>query len=225
MSRIVLVFAPNKQKEVPPSKIKLLDSAKTQLLNIYATVNKMRGVMTVDRAAEALLDDLYVYGPKMQDTRFIYYIERRQTHMQKLAMALAASRGSMVITFEDVQEAHTLLMATEAYMPDALGEFGMSPVAVAQQKMLEFMRFAKEPVSERVLYAVMQRDMRLVDFKNSLSALINTNKISAFDTADGRFFMYNDAAAKQLAAMGEDVLAMLLEDSAAGPLPSTETLQ
>lgn len=90
--------------------------------------------MTPD--AQSLIDHLYMHESKMQDTRFIYYTERRATHLMKLAVCLCAARKAMLLTHTDVQEAHAILQATEQRMPDALGEYGLSPVAVARQKCL-----------------------------------------------------------------------------------------
>lgn len=213
MSRCVLVYAPHKEKTVPLSKAKLNRKYEQALADIYKYVfYQMRGPMTLSNKASALLDSLYMRDTKINDTRFIYYSERRQTHLVKLIMSLAAARQSMVIEEQDVADGELLLEETEKRMPDALGQFGLSPVAVAQQKMLEYCRFAKEPVSERVLWAVMQRDMKLVDFKNALAALINADKIVPIDTKTGKSFMYKDETTRTLEAIGDEGLDLLLSD-------------
>lgn len=213
MSRCVLVYAPHKEKEVPPSQARLQASLEEDLSTVYQHVwYNMHGSMTVAKSATEIMDHLYLYETRMQDTRFIYYTERRQTHLLKLAMALAAARQSMIIDEDDVTEAHEILKVTEARMPDALGEYGLSPVAVAKQKMLEYLRYARDPISERVLWAVMQRDMRLVDFKNSISALINAGKIIPVDTAHGTAYVYKDSMAHKLEQLPDDVLDSLLAE-------------
>lgn len=213
MSRCILVYAPHKEKEVPPSRIRLDRTHEQPLMDIFAHAwYTLRGPMAITPAAVRLLDIYYMYEAKMQDTRFIYYMERRQTHLQKLAMTLAVGRKDMTITEQDVAEAHAILCETELRMPDALGEYGLSPVALAKQKMLEYLRYANEPISEKVLWAVMQRDMRLVDFKNAISALINANKIVAMDTHHGIVFMYKDTVARTLERLPEDVVEKLISD-------------
>jgi hypothetical protein len=128
-------------------------------------------------------------------------------------MCLAAAKGQMILEVEDIAEAEFLLAMTEKRMPEALGEYGLSPVAVARQKMLDYLRYAKEPVKERWLWTIMQRDMKLIDFKNALSALINTDKITPMDTKDGKFYLYKDSIAKHLEILPEDVIsAMILGD-------------
>lgn len=211
MSRFVLVYAPGKDRSIPPSEAKVIEALEPRLAEVYSNVfYRLSGPMSLEPAARKLLDQLYLHEVKIHDTRFIYYAERRQTHLIKVCMCLAAARGSLEICQPDVEEAERILHATEKRMPDALGEYGLSPVAVAQQKMLEYLRHANEPISDRILWVVMQRDMKLVDFRNSISALINSDKITALDTPNGRMYLYNDSVKRTIASLDEDVLESLL---------------
>lgn len=213
MSRNILVYAGHKAKEVKPSEVRLDGSCAEDLQRVYARVSKrMRGALVLDKHALELLDNLYLHDTRINDTRFQYYSERRHTHLMKLAMALTVARDAMIIQQQDVEEAQRILVATEAYMPDALGEYGLSPLAVAQQKLLDFLRLSREPVSEHVLFVVMQRDMKPSDFKTSLAQLINSGKVTAMDAKNGRNFVFNDATARAIATMGEDALDALLDD-------------
>jgi hypothetical protein len=213
MSRFVLVHAPAKEKSIPPSKARVLESLEPRLAEVYGNVfYNLKGPMSLHPDAQRLLDQLYLHEVKIHDTRFIYYAERRQTHLLKVCMCLAVARGSLEICQPDVEEAERILHATEQRMPEALGEYGLSPVAVAQQKMLEYLRHAGEPISDRILWVVMQRDMKLVDFRNSISALINSDKITALDTPNGRMYLYNDSVKRTIAAMDADVLDAILDE-------------
>lgn len=213
MSRCILVYAPHKEKVVPLSQAALDNKYVNELEKIYKNVfYNLRGSLTVSTSATKLLDKIYSQEVKLNDTRFIYYTERRHTHLIKLTMALCATRGSMQIETDDVETAQLLLTETEKRMPEALGEFGLSPIAVSQNKMLEYLRYAKEIVSERVLWAVMQRDMKLIDFKNALSALINSDKITAVDTKTGRGYVYKDSITRSLSQLGDDGIDALLNE-------------
>ena len=81
---------------------------------------------------------------------------------------------------------------TEKYIPDALGEYGLSPIALARQKMLEFIQHANGPVRHDILWAMMRRDMRLIDFKSCIADLINARKISEINSEDGILFVFNE---------------------------------
>src|SRR3546814_3423812 len=78
----------------------------------------------------------------MNDPRFDSYHERRYTHLIKLAMVLCALRGYTCIDKADYQEAHRILRATEKGMPDALGQFGMNPLAALKQGIVDHVRSA-----------------------------------------------------------------------------------
>lgn len=213
-SRIILVYAPTKGRQVPPSQIHLDDTWLDTLSAAYRrTWYDMHGEMSWAADAAKILDRLYLQGCKIEDTRFIYYAERRFTHLRKVAMTLAAARGSMQITLNDVLDAQLLLQSAEHRMPEALGEYGLSPVAVAKQKLLEYLRHADEPVSERVLWAIMQRDVKLIDFNNMLGALVAADKITAVDAmVDGkhkRMYRFNDLK-EDLARVDEEKLDALL---------------
>ncbi len=214
MSRIILVFAGHKEKSVPPSKAKLDTSLEPALQRVYAHVERnMKGAMDMTDTAKHMIDEIYAKELHIQDTRFTYYSSRRDVHLRKLTIILAVSRQSMIVELSDVILAEEILIATEEYMPDALGEFGLSPIAVARHKMLDYLRFVKEPVSENVLWALMQRDMKLMDFKNSLNALINLNKVTPLQTDMGLHYMYKDEVAKIVTALGnEGIDALLMEE-------------
>lgn len=222
-SRIILVYQPTKGKIVPPSAMRLDETLAIELSEVYRIVwTGMVGRMDFDDDAIAFLDRVYRSDHKIEDARFIYYLERRDSHLRKLSMVLAASRLSMRISIEDVYDAEYLLRTVERYMPEALGEYGLSPLAVARQKMLEYLRHAGEPVSERLLWAIMSKDMKLIDFHNTISSLAVADKITPIDaTLNGkatRMYIYND--------MKDDMAKLddkLLDELLAGDIITTST--
>jgi hypothetical protein len=190
MSRWLLVFSPQKEKKV--AEPSLDEKAKEYVTEVYNWLSyEMRGEMKEAPEARRLLIDMYEgEDVDLNDSRFLYYAERRHTHLKKLSMLLAAVRRSFVITMDDVQHADTLLSATEEFMPEALGEFGLSPIGEAKQKMIEFLQHAKDPVPQRLLYQIMQRDISLRDFSKACGDLTNTGKIIQVDMDSGVGFMY-----------------------------------
>lgn len=192
MSRWILVFAPNKERKVARPT---LDAKKAKhTIEIYKWLaNEMRGEMREAPAAAELLDFMYTEKKiDLEDNRFIYYQERRHTHLMKLAMILAASRRSYVIETGDVMQADELLAYTEDRMPEALGEFGLSPVGAAKQKMIEVLQAAKEPITHTMFWNLMSRDMKQSDFKMAIADLIQADKIAEMNTQFGRAFVYKD---------------------------------
>jgi hypothetical protein len=190
MSRIILVFVAQTEKKIARPTLHTGCIKKLKAVYNYLSC-EMNGPLTESPEAAKLLDRLYMAETKITDSRFIYYSARRQTHLIKLAMILAATCKRYVIEAADVEQADIILSYTEENMPDALGEYGLSPLANAKQKMMEFIQHAKTPVASDVLWMIMQRDMKLIDFRNSIADLINAKKIMQVETSEGKAFVYN----------------------------------
>lgn len=206
-SRIILVFANKKYKRVSrPSPLnaqleKIIDDTYSFLYHTFD------GEMVETKEAKIIIDELYDAETKLNDPRFIYYIDRRQQHLLKVAIILAACRRDRSITRQDIEEANLILTYTEQFMSDALGEYGLSPLSHAKQKMMEFIQHMKGPVTTQILWAVMSRDMKQLDFRNSLMELINSNKIMEVHTSQGQAYVHIDTETKET----ERVLRLLTE--------------
>lgn len=202
MSRFILVHAPKKEKRV--ARPMLIESLRNKVADTFAWLSyEMTGEMRESPEAATMMDKLYENeNLVVEDTRFLYYGERRQIHLMKLTMVLAAMRRSYVIEAVDVVQADNLLTYTELYMPDALGEFGLSPVGAAKQKMLEFLQHANGVVTNAILWQVMSRDMKRVDYRNALADFINNGKVKEVETKQGQGFVYMD----DLVAVWDDLL-------------------
>ena len=207
-SRIILVHANKKYKKVPRPP-ELDKDLERQIDATYSYLsNTFDGDMKETDGAIKLINELYDVEIKLNDPRFIYYIDRRQQHLFKVAIILAAARRSKNIEKRDVEEANLLLTYTERFMPDALGEYGLSPLSTAKQKMLEFIQHAKGPVTTDILWAVMNRDMKAVDFRNSLMELTNSGKIMEVHTNQGQAYVYVDKETEET----ERVMNLIAEE-------------
>jgi len=200
-SRIIFVYGNEKYKQVeepPPLPVKLEKEIDKVFSNLYF---HFEGPVARTPEAKQAHKELYHYDTKIQDTRFIYYIDRRHQHLIKLSMILAASRMSDTVELADVTQAQNILIETEKKMPEALGEFGLSPAGVAKQRILEFIQQAREPVSEKVLWAMMNKDFgKRADMLNSMIDLVNTGKIVQVETKYGKSYIYKDIG------LSEDIL-------------------
>lgn len=185
LSRMILVYGNRKYKLVPrptePDQ-ELIDRVRAGFNRAYY---ELAGAFDETPEAKAFSESLYNFQLEINDPRFGYYHERRYDHLIKLAMALAASRGSMTIIIEDYSEAHRILRATERGMPDALGEFGMNPLAALKQSMLEYIR-ARGTVVVEELRAVFHRDSRATDFMECVNDLARMQQIATAQLANGQ---------------------------------------
>ena len=184
LSRMILVYGSRKYKQVPtPSDPdpELVLAVKGQFNRAYL---ELAGEFIETPAALAYRESLYDWKLEITDPRFGYYHERRQDHLMKLAMALAATRTSQTIEKEDYEAAHRILRATERGMPDALGEFGMNPLAALKQNMLEYIR-SRGTVKVEDLRAVFHRDSRATDFMEAVNDLAKVNQVAMAQLPNG----------------------------------------
>ena len=192
MSRCILVHGAKKYKSV--FRPALDEDAKQVIKDTYKHLwHNCHGPLLEDAEARVHFEKLHQFPLQINDTRFVYYSERRSTHLIKLSLILAACRKSDHIQAQDVAEAHFILCETEKNMPDALGEYGLSINAKARQRLLEYIQHANSPVTVDLLWAIMQKDMRNKrDFVDVLNAFIQTGRVKKVETAKGTMVVYNE---------------------------------
>lgn len=177
LSRVILVYGARKYKIVPrpaAPPADLVENIKNHLNHVY---HELSGPFEEAPDARAYSVSLYDFPLEITDSRFGYYNERRYTHLIKLAMCLAAARGDRVISKSDYEEGHRILRATERGMPDALGEFGMNPLAALKQSVVEFMRSTHAiPLDE--LRGHFHRDARSTEFMEVMNDLVKMGQLS-----------------------------------------------
>lgn len=199
MSRIVLVHAATKERKIPPKFTKLDTELEQDLKDTFRHIStELHGAMSITDSAENLYNEIYMNDVTIPDVRFTHYSERRMSHLLKLCMVLAIARDSMTIETIDVEAAESLLSITERDMPAGLGEFGLSPLGAARQKMLEFIIHAKQPVAYTILWAMMQKDMKLLDFRASLREMQDSGKIIQVKTKYGEAFVAPEVRVHEL---------------------------
>lgn len=177
LSRLILVYAPKKYKKVPRPR----RPDETLVNEIRETVREIdlnfNGQFVESKAAFKATEDLYEEEANIEDPRFAYYKERRQIHMLKLGMALAAARGSMQIEADDYYQAHAILQITEEGMPDALGQFGLNSLAAVKQNILQYLRSKDEPIHPEIILAAFLRDANRKGIAECVSDLITEGHV------------------------------------------------
>lgn len=184
LSRMILVYGTRKYKLVPTPE----EPDPEIVLRVRGQFNRtyleLAGEVNESPAALVYRESLYDFKLEINDPRFSYYHERRQDHLIKLAIALAASRTSLTIEKDDYEAAHKILRATERGMSDALGEFGMNPLAALKQNMLEYIR-SRATVKVEDLRAVFHRDSRATDFMEAVNDLAKLSQVAIVQIASG----------------------------------------
>jgi hypothetical protein len=149
-SRCLFVYTEKKEKFVPyPSLVVPTDLQHTQAKLVqdleHISVNLCGGYhLTVEAVAwgTAWYEHHYSHRPEhLDDERFGGYIARKQTHIHKLALVLAASqRDEMVITAEDLALANTMVTDLEKDMPKVFNRIGRTVESVQAERILNYVK-------------------------------------------------------------------------------------
>lgn len=182
-SRVLMVYSDYRKKIPWPEPLN--DKAFGQFKRLMNWIFESKeGPFDYTEQAKELIEELYYYKVEIEDARFIHYTERRQTHMIKVAMALCALRMDNVITAEDVRDAHNLLAITETTMAEALGDYGLSPLALAKARVSDILRNAQQPMSAQRILIAAGSDINRADVGKALHELSQTKQIIELVLAD-----------------------------------------
>jgi len=147
-SRIIYVFADRKAKLVVfPFQLEGQDEIREMLVRDLQIIRLMSGEFT---PADSYLKRWGEWYPQQhnkqnEDDKMSGYMERRPTHIHKLAMAFNASRGgNMTLTDVDFDRALTLLSETERNMNKTFAGVGKSQFAAVMNRVLQVIRIKRE---------------------------------------------------------------------------------
>lgn len=201
-SRCLFVYAEEKAKYVAypglqvPANIAQIEAALVHDLEHIAS--HFVGPYELDASAvawgEAWYKRHYANRPShLDDERFGGYIARKQTHIHKLAMVIAAShKDDQVITDSELGIADTMITELEHDMPRVFHKIGRTEQSVQAERLLGWLkRRGKAPYQEayRFIHAYFPD---LKDFEGVLNGLIRAGYVLL--SQDGSDFMltYND---------------------------------
>lgn len=180
LSRTILVYCAQKHKAIPWPEAPN-ERREKEFSEVYKFIaESVEGEMTYRPEAKNRIIELYSYDPKITDTRFSNYKERRNVNLVKTACCLALLEKRMTLTIKDINDAHLILSFTEEHMSDALGEYGMNPITIAKQRIVDYLTTAKldtPMVSTLDLYSLLNRDITKQDFLTALSLLCQDGKL------------------------------------------------
>jgi hypothetical protein len=194
-SRIIFVYGEKKRQFVayPGQQVTEDDYAKEEelLTHDLNEIAQLKGEYHLDPAAiqwgSQWYEALYTTRPEhLHSERFDGYIARKQTHLHKVAMVLAAAqRDKLLITRDDLVLADEILRLTENDMIKVFHSIGISPGAVISQEIYARIRNAK-----RMDYALLWRECSATipfkDFIESIKGLIESHQIKLIQTPAGK---------------------------------------
>jgi hypothetical protein len=128
---------------------------------------------------EAWYQHHYANPPKLlQDERFGGYLARKQTHIHKLAMILAAScRDELIITEEDLKLAAIQISDLEPDMPKVFARIGRTEDSVQADRFIDFVN-RNSPVSYATAYSFIHAAFPFIkDFEGIVLGAVRAGKI------------------------------------------------
>lgn len=123
----------------------------------------------------------YEHPPaQLQDDRFGGYLARKQTHLHKLAMVLAAAqRDELVITADDLSLANSMIGSLEEDMPKVFAKIGRSQESIHAERFIAFISSRPAGVPYAAAYQFIHSHFPDVkDFENILQGAIRAGFIS-----------------------------------------------
>lgn len=189
-SRCLFVYAEAKQKYVAypglevPASMEAVGNALVQDLEYIAT--QFVGPYVLDAAAvswgKAWYERHYKNRPEhLDDDRFGGYIARKQTHIHKLAMVLAAaSSDSQIITDQILGTADTMVTELEEDMPRVFSKIGRSEASVQSERLLGFIRKRGKIAYEDAYRFIHSYFPDAQDFEGIVQGLIRSRQIEMF---------------------------------------------
>lgn len=115
--------------------------------------------------------------PHLDNNRFGGYLARKQTHIHKLAMVLAASGSDdLVIHRETLERANALISALELDMPRVFDKIGTSPESRGASELVSLVRNYGN-IEQATLYRQMFRTFSYDDFVKALNSAVQAGHV------------------------------------------------
>ncbi len=122
----------------------------------------------------------------MQSDRYDGYLARKQSHLFKIAIILAASkRNDLIITEDDLAEADGCLTQIERDMARVFASIGATPEAQKAGELLALIKNAKG-IDYQKLFQIAFQTMSQKDFVEAMKGLLASGKIKAVKSEKGQ---------------------------------------
>lgn len=184
-SRTVFVYAEQKRQLIAYPKDYLpknFDMMRKELTDDLVEIGKITGEYILSRDARAwgeiwYKDHYEKPNKNLDDGMFGGYKARKQTHLHKLAMVLAASESNrLLIEVEHLKMAEAMVTALEEDMPKIFSQIGRSDSSKQSQALVSTV-YAQGRISMQDLYRHMYRIMSVEDFERAMAAAIKARLI------------------------------------------------
>ena len=195
-SRIVFVYGDTKAKLIayPDEEIKTDDYRllETRLIEDLKQIAVMQGEYKLSLDARVWGQNWYAThwgaarGKGVASSRYEGYLARKQTHMHKVAIVLAAAESNnLTIERSHLEKADVLLQNTEPHMVKVFDSIGVAPEARHVHEILPFLRAFGFLTTDELWKHVMNL-MSQKDFEDALRSAIRGGLVLVKDGPNGR---------------------------------------
>lgn len=186
-SRTIFVYnGPVKKKSLFPgiTSVNTSDSLYKTLLLDLVDIKGRNGGFEWEPLAITAIEEWYSSGckPVPEHARQKTYINRRETHLMKLAMVSSIAKGdSMIVTVENVYEALSWLIQAEATFPEIFANSGITGEGRTIEDLCFIIRKhfdkTKRPVSEHILVNYLKDRVPSYSITKIIEIMVKARKI------------------------------------------------
>lgn len=179
-SRTIFLHADRKRQLIAYPKRRVLPSAyldmKQRLIEDLRMIADLKGEYELTTAAyewgEKWYQEHWTNRPRaLLSDRYQGYLARKQTHIHKLAMVLAAAQSNILsITEAHLFSAERIVTGLEGDMQKVFDTIGLSDTGKNSAEILSFMKMHQE-TTMRALYSMMSNRMERKDFDAAIASL------------------------------------------------------
>jgi hypothetical protein len=204
-SRCVFVYAEEKAQLIAnPGRAvpKGLDKLGDSLVKDLAEIATLAGEYKITEEGYAWTESWYkrhneTPNPALNDSRFAGYLARKQTHLYKTAMIIAASRSNALwLTAEHFAVAEEMLNDLEPDMVKVFAKIGLSEDAVNTERLLNYIRKHSPVAWDAAFRHVHVNFPKLRDFQGIMEGLIQSKLVALAQGADGKMYLAATPAAR-----------------------------
>lgn len=183
-SRCIFIYAEKKRQTIAYIDTAMpagFDETRKALINDLEKISLLFGEYQLTPEARRWGTQWYekhwAESPTINTEQYAGYMARKQTHIHKLAMVLAAAKSnSLTLDLQSLQDAEALVTAVEADMPKVFARIGQTESTRGAATIVSIVEQAGK-ISKAELYRHLFRSMSYKDYDTALTSAIQAGKI------------------------------------------------
>lgn len=206
-SRCIFVYADAKEKYVAYPALQVPEDLSTQAQDL---VHDLEHISTTLCGEYRLLPSAIAWGKDwyqqhyehdakaLEPSRYGGYVARKQTHIHKVAMILAAAqRDELIITADDLQTAAQMVTDLESEMPKVFDKIGMRAEAVHMERIVRFIKTRGAVPMHKIIGTFGKQFPKISELEDVMKTIFQSNQ-ARFDPTSGLVVAVYDSAEEEL---------------------------